>query len=36
MLRDIFRKMKSIIKKEIDIAKKAATKAGKHFTRPKI
>ena len=28
MLRDIFRKMKSIIKKEIDIAKKAATKAG--------
>ena len=28
MLKDIFRKMKPIIKKEIDIAKKAATKAG--------
>jgi myo-inositol-1(or 4)-monophosphatase len=28
MLRDIFKKMKPIVKKEIDIAKKAATKAG--------
>ena len=28
MLKDIFKKMKPIVKKEIDIAKKAATKAG--------